>query len=229
MGQAIASRGPRWLLPAFLLLTPGVHALLAAPRPEHFTALGERGFLLSGKDPASHERVLAFGGAGERMGEEFFQGWRLAIGLEVAAWTTDGALPLFEAFLAPTARANHLVDVQPDRGGQGIARHEALSGQQLFARLAEVIASARAPSAPERARLLGGAARQARGAAGRTCTRGAPAEARGRRETGARKETDRSHVCGHASPATKKFCGDCGRPLGVGARRAQHAGTRPRA
>jgi hypothetical protein len=153
MGAALGSRSPRWLLPAMLLLTPGLDAERIEPRAADVRALVEHTFISRASDSGSSEPVLCFGEAGERMGAEFRRGWNLAAGLEVAVWTARGALPLYRAFLAPTTLANHLVQIEPSDNG-AVATHQVLTQRQLFATQVGVLSAALNPAAPERAMRL---------------------------------------------------------------------------
>jgi DNA polymerase III beta subunit, C-terminal domain/DNA polymerase III beta subunit, central domain len=151
MAEAIVSHDLRWLLPTFLVLTPGVQPLLAKPRPEHLRALIERNFLLPGQDQDSGEPVFYFGQAGERMGAEFSEGWKLGAGVEVTVLTEKGALPHYRAFLASTLLANHIIEVEPDANGNGIATHHAMTDRQLLTRLGGVLSEALEAGASVRA------------------------------------------------------------------------------
>jgi hypothetical protein len=153
MGAALASRSPRWLLPAMLLLTPGLDAFPIQLSADDIRALVAHAFIQRGRDPGVGDPMLSFGEAGERMGEEFRQGWDLAAGLEVAVWTSRGARALYRAFLAPTALANHLVQIEPARDGV-VATHRVLTQRQLFATQVGLLSAALNPAAPDRAMRL---------------------------------------------------------------------------
>jgi hypothetical protein len=141
MSRSIRSADVRWLLPAFLHLTPNLDVSNFDPQPEHLTALAERDFLALGKERETQEDVLVFGEAGMAMGVEFYRTWMMAIGFEATALTARGERVLHRAFLAPTAIANHLVLLESADDGC-VATHEALTFSELAAKLAELLKAA---------------------------------------------------------------------------------------
>jgi hypothetical protein len=199
LAAALASRNPRWLLPAFLRVTPGLEQIDIGARREHLEELVRRGVLRVEIDPRSGAASFTFGEACERLGGEFLDGVGLAVGLEVAVWTRRGVRPFYEAFLAPTDRTNHLVEITRPADGRAVANHQAMTQRQLFAKLVGVLSAALHPEAP--ARVLGSdptADRPGQTAASTESPGPTPLVCAG---------------CGHGNAAAAKFCVRCGTRL----------------
>ncbi|MCB2101952.1 MAG: zinc ribbon domain-containing protein [Rhodobacterales bacterium] len=185
----------RWLLPAFLGLTPGLDLDAFDNDPRHLEDLARRGFLVDGAVAGGED--LVFGEAGRAMGTEFHRGWFQAAGFE----TTVGDGPrwdtLHQAFLAPTVLANHLFLVHRDGAGHPMVNHQALTRTDLEDRMAGLMRDAldavakAAPVEEETADT-------------------SPAEA---------PRPAAASVCGSCGAALKpdqKFCTQCGTPVPAG-------------
>ncbi|AXK40122.1 YrhB domain-containing protein [Crenobacter cavernae] len=213
MRDAIARRDLRWLLPAFIQLAPGVATLLKETPIEQLAVLQDAKFLLAQHDQDDGRDVFCFGDAAQRMGNEFIDGIGVAAGFRFEVLTELGALPLIEAFLAPTRLSNHLIELEPDGSGLGVAKHRALTQRELYIALAEMIAVALLPTAPKVAlkrAILATASTQEQ----RDEVLGVSNEQRAAAPD-ARQASSQivcSH-CGQANPATMKFCGQCGSRL----------------
>jgi rRNA maturation endonuclease Nob1 len=210
VAKSAASRDLQWLLPSFLALAPGLSARKLEPRSLYLQTLADGGFLIPGENSQSREKIFYFGDAAEKLGSEFIGGVDLTVGLEIAVWTERGALPVFEGFLAPTRAANHLIEIEPGANGAGLAKHQAMTQRQLYARLVGLLSAALHPGAPKvalRRALLS--------------LRAAPAPTK-------QKAAEPAQIvcanCGQANPAKMKFCGECGSRLSR--ETAQVAGTK---
>jgi hypothetical protein len=135
--DAAASADLRWLLPAFLQLTPGLD----------FTALaageGDPGLLaqfdlltLRQPEPAP---VFGFGTNGHLLGSEFIGGWHAAVGFELRRHGASVDATLARVFVAPTHLTNHWFEM----AGDGLSvNHQALRVSVLAQRLDELLTSA---------------------------------------------------------------------------------------
>lgn len=213
MREAITRRDLRWLLPAFIQLAPGVATLLKEPPIEQLTVLQDAKFLLAQHDQDAGQDFFCFGDAAQRMGNEFIDGIGVAVGFRFEVLTELGALPLIEAFLAPTRLSNHLIELEPDGSGLGIAMHRTLTQRELYIALAEMIAAALLPAAPKVAlkrAILTTASTQEQ----RDEVLGISNEQRVVAPDA--QQTSSQIVCSHCgqvNPATMKFCGQCGNRL----------------
>ncbi len=140
MAESLKSSDLRWLLPAFLELTPGVgnyETSLDAQRLEKLISLR---FLRPGK-LASGEDALIFEEAGQLMGLEFMQSWLLACGFEINISSPGGFINLERIFLAPTVLTNHFVQLK-DEAGRPVINHQAYSSEQVLYKLDELLTAA---------------------------------------------------------------------------------------
>jgi hypothetical protein len=150
MTASIRARDIRWLLPAFVHLTPDLDLRKFEPRAEHLETLAERDFLLAGKDPKSGEPVFVFGEAGTAMGVEFHRTWVKSVGFDARVLSADGERVIQRAFLAPTAIANHLFVLEPADEGSWNVNHQAYTVAQLAAKYVERLdAALRVPAVVE--------------------------------------------------------------------------------
>ncbi|MCX6551522.1 MAG: zinc ribbon domain-containing protein [Acidobacteria bacterium] len=186
MTQSLQSGDLRWLLPAFLALTPNLDVSGFNPRDEHLEALATYDFLLTGKHPDSGEPVLVFGDAGRAMGVEFYRTWMMSVGFELSVPVQAGLHVVHRGFLAPTAFANHLMLIDAAAGRQNVVTHEALTHRALRQSLDQMMRRAVAWHTAEATRPA------ATPAAGVTFCPG----------------------CGAGVRAGAKFCGACGKRVG---------------
>jgi hypothetical protein len=178
----------RWLLPAFLHLTPNLDVSRFDPQPEHLAALAERGFLVPAKDRDTQEDGFVFGEAGMAMGVEFHRTWMSAVGFETAVLTPRGERAVHRAFLAPTGIANHLFLLESDASGACVANHQAMTLTELALKLRDLLTDALTAEVAEAAPAKEPA--PAAAAAGPVCP-----------------------ACRANVMAGARFCPSCGKPL----------------
>lgn len=205
MRIAITSRDTRWLLPAFLSLTPGVIPLLREPSDEQLAWLSDAAFLHPSRNQRTGEEGFSFGEAAVTFGEELNGGLRTALGVAVDVWTDHGAMSLEQVFLAPTVSANHCVRLEPGDDGV-VANHQALTLVDLYDKLYMLLRSALDPEAPRHARVR--AERFARPTL-------SPKDATGVVGSlpAGQRESRTCATCGKANAPNQKFCGECGATL----------------
>lgn len=142
MEKSIKSRDIRWLLPAFVILTPGLDEYNLDLTPEKSKILVGQNFTVSSIDAASGEGIMTFGEAGKNMGVEFYRSWMLAAGFEINISTASGKKTVSRMFIAPTALANHFVKLENGIGGKCIVNHQAYTSNQLEVKLEEIFEQA---------------------------------------------------------------------------------------
>ncbi len=143
---AAASDDPRWLLPAFLRLTPGVRAVDVATGATQLGRLLSAG-IFRGPEGAPDDPVVRFGEAGRALGLEFARGWWGAAGVAHDVLLADGVHAMHRGFVAATALANHWFTLRDGGDGAALLEHAALSGDEAGARLAGLLAEADAVTA----------------------------------------------------------------------------------
>ena len=132
--QSLNSRDLRWLLPAFMALTPGLASFKVMPEPEHLQMLLDKGLLLAGQVEGSHTLLYSWPENGRRLGVEFYRTWSGAAGLEL---TFRGGQTGQRAFIAATALTNHYFNLeQPEGPGRVVAQHEPLNKTGLAEKIA---------------------------------------------------------------------------------------------
>ena len=134
---AAASSDLRWLLPAFLHLTPGLDLSALAPDESDLGLLADSELLTLPQASPGPLR-FGFGEAGQALGAEFMLGWQRAVGLELVRHTGAGDESLARWFLAPTHLANHCFELRAD----GSVNHQPLRVSVLALRLDELLAAA---------------------------------------------------------------------------------------
>ncbi|MBC8461669.1 MAG: zinc ribbon domain-containing protein [Deltaproteobacteria bacterium] len=148
---SIRSGDMRWLLPAFLGLTPGLDMSSFDETPEHFKPLAKLDFLLPTKNEDGTDDLLVFGEAGKIMGVEFYRTWFQSTGFEISVRAGEEWQIAGRGFLAPTGMANHLTLVDPDQAGGYPINHQALTREMLDSKLARLLTDAFAVMSPETA------------------------------------------------------------------------------
>ena len=138
--SAIEHRDMRWLTPAFVGLTPGLHMNGFGKGLEPLEELARRDILLLDKDDDGRV-VLLFGEAGRRMGVEFYHSWFKATGFAISVRTHAGWHDVQRGFLAPTGLANHLF-LLGDDDGRNVVNHQALTHQLLGRKVARMLVDA---------------------------------------------------------------------------------------
>ncbi|MCE9634289.1 MAG: zinc ribbon domain-containing protein, partial [Planctomycetes bacterium] len=212
IGQSLKSGDLRWLLPSFVVLTPGLDLRGFDAGGEHVDLLERLGFFTSGREEGGRS-VLVFGEAGRTMGVEFFRTWGMAVGFEHAALTCTGERVLHRGFLAPTAFGNHLAMIDRGADGRVAVNHQNLSLTELSDRMAILlgeaisipdadptggVAPAAAPAAPAPTRVASTV--PAAAAVPTSSPAGAAPGSPGRFCVG----------CGAALTPTARFCAECG-------------------
>ena len=139
MLDSIKSQDVRWLLPAFLLLTPGLDQYQFAPRDEDLSPLADHDFLVAEGDETGQSSFLRFGEAGKSMGVEFYRTWFMGVGFEITVLEAQKPRALRRAFLAPTALANHLFVLESDVNGGCTVNHQAFAVEQLATKIGEIL------------------------------------------------------------------------------------------
>jgi hypothetical protein len=140
MHRSIASRDLRWLLPAFIALTPGLDAanLGEGAEPSAKLAMLDIMFAAKGREGAS---LLVFGEAGRRLGVEFYHSWFQAAGFRFTVRADSGWTAMCQGFLAPTGLANHLFLMNVSGNTLSI-NHQALTRELLDRKLAGMMRAA---------------------------------------------------------------------------------------
>ncbi|MBL8243462.1 MAG: zinc-ribbon domain-containing protein [Rhodanobacteraceae bacterium] len=133
LGAASASTDLRWLLPAFLQLTPGLDLAALVPDEADLGLLADCELLTLA--PASAQ--FGFGEAGAALGSEFMLGWQHAVGLEWVRHSGSGDQTLARWFLAPTHLSNHCFELAAD----GNVNHQPLRVSVLALRLDQWLAT----------------------------------------------------------------------------------------
>lgn len=147
LGAALRSGDVRWLLPAFHRLTPGLADLRVEPRPEHLEILARADLIHPVRTADTGEARYRFGEVGTRVGVEFYRTWHSAASIARTLRGQRG--PGLRAFLAPTAFANHLFEVETRRDGHGAVHHHPLDEAGLAEWLGQVLAPRATPGAPK--------------------------------------------------------------------------------
>ncbi len=148
MADSIRSLDIRWLLPAFLAVTPGAEECLAKIDPKDLAVLMEQDFLVPSKLSPSGEDILYFGEAGQLMGVEFLRSWFSSFGFEIQVAEGTGFTAAERLFIAPTFLSNHLVRLETAEDGDIMVNHQAYTTDQLMQKLEELFGAAFAAERP---------------------------------------------------------------------------------
>ncbi len=140
MADSLKSLDIRWLLPAFLTVTPGVEQYQIKIDPQNIGVLLEHDFFREGK-LASGEDVLIFGEAGQIMGVEFFRSWFTSCGMEINVAGSGAFTAAERLFIAPTLLGNHFVQLEGGDKGKTIVNHQLYTTEQLAFKLSELFGS----------------------------------------------------------------------------------------
>lgn len=141
MADSLKSMDIRWLLPAFLAVTPGVEQYQTEIDPQNIGVLLQQDFFSEGK-LASGEDVLIFGEAGQIMGVEFFRSWFTSCGVEINAAGPDGFKAVERLFIAPTLLGSHFVRLEGADNGRAMVNHQLYNTEQLVFKLEELFDNA---------------------------------------------------------------------------------------
>lgn len=141
MANSLKSLDIRWLLPAFLAVTPGVEQYRTEIDPQNIGVLLVHDFLREGK-LGSGEDVLVFGEAGQIMGVEFFRSWFTSFGAEINVAGADGFQAVERFFIAPTLLGSHFVRLEDAGNGKALVNHQLYTTEQLTFKLEELFGKA---------------------------------------------------------------------------------------
>jgi len=131
LAASLSSHDTRWLLPAFLAMTPGVSAKGLGDHEEALEKLRILDFLRAGEDEEGNA-LLVFGDAAIAMGEEFGRLWSGGAAFRIALARNGELKPLSDGFLAATALANHLILFKEEKDqGQALLNHQTLTRDEL--------------------------------------------------------------------------------------------------
>ncbi len=129
LAEAGRSADVRWLMPAFLRLTPGLSDYPLDPQAHHLQLLVDRDMLWPATSPAGP--VVAFAPSGRLAGIDFLRTWTAACGLELAVADGEAVQVLEKAFVATTATGNHFFRLQGEVGMPCEVDYRALGRAEL--------------------------------------------------------------------------------------------------
>lgn len=141
MARSLKNMDIRWLLPAFMAVTPGLGRYSADLNAKNLEVLLIHDFFKQGKT-ASGEDTLMFGEAGQVMGVEFFRSWLTSWGFEINVAEPGGFKAVERVFIAPTVLTNHYVRLQGPEEGAPTVNHQAYTAEQLMHKLDELFGGA---------------------------------------------------------------------------------------
>lgn len=137
MAGSLASLDIRWLLPAFMAVTPGMEQYNTNLEAKNLGILMTHSFFTEGL-LGSGEEVLVFGEAGQVMGLEFLHSWLMSFGFEINVTTSGGFKTVERLFVAPTVLTNHFVRLRDVADGKAMVNHQTYVSEQLMSKLDEV-------------------------------------------------------------------------------------------
>lgn len=203
---ALAGRSAdvRWLMPAFLRLTPGLADYPLDPQAQHLELLVDHDLLWPGTSPAGP--VLAFAPPGRLAGIDFLRTWSAACGLELAVGDEHQVQVLERAFVATTSTGNHFFRLEGEPGQPCGVHYQSLGRPEVQELLRPWLE--RAPVAPPAA--------QARHCL--QCNQQITDDSKFCANCGAPQEPPaqpavRHCRCGAEVVAAAKFCGQCGQAV----------------
>ncbi len=208
---AIRSRDIRWLLPAFLALTPGVETYPAELKADNAQILVRLGLAAFVGHPKTGEGMLAFSGNLRSIGSAFFRSWMFAAGFEILSVSTAGRQAYGSFFLAPTALANHFVRLETDASGATLANHQTYTASQLRDRMLGLLQEMTALPAPAAAAAAPVSSAPTAAAAAPVSSAPAAPVAPPSPENG-KASAAYCHKCGNPLRPEERFCVSCGTP-----------------
>lgn len=119
MQKAMKSADLRWLLPSFVVLTPGFSELNLTADSTVYEQLIDADIMLPVE--STGEPMFTFGETGKELGEEFSKHWIQSSGIEVSTVLGEGAVAQHRAFLATTMLTNHLFGIEKTRTANNIS------------------------------------------------------------------------------------------------------------
>jgi len=145
---SVDSKDARWLLPAFSILTPNLNKYKMNLGPDYMKILTDRKIFIPVKKQDNGEEFFQFGEIGQRLGVEFYSSWMMAVGFETVVFNPDGTERVLDnGFLAPTAFANNLFEIEKDAQGNGAINYSCLTYEGLISKVTELIQKAISSSA----------------------------------------------------------------------------------
>jgi hypothetical protein len=138
--KSVTSGDLRWLLPAFIGLTPRIDFGGFGEHPGAIENLARMDLLFAAKGGGGNP-LLVFGEAGKSLGVEFYYSWFQAIGFRTWVRSGSGWTVAHNGFLAPTGLANHLFLINGDL----TINHQALTRDLLDRKLVKLLGDAVAP------------------------------------------------------------------------------------
>lgn len=200
MTASLRSGDIRWLLPAFMVLVPGIHEYELKMASEQAAVLMDKGFMLHAELEKPEDDVLVFGEAGRVMGVEFYRTWLQGFGFELNVSDGTSFKAVNRLFVAPTALANHFVQLEATTGNHALVNHQAYTKDQLIFKLEEIFSKAFSDPAPVLSET---------------------------REVGAGQTTETPKTLEkNQTKPIEKFCGNCGTPFNDTALFCANCGTK---
>lgn len=215
--RSVKSRDIRWLLPAFLILTPGLDPEEFDLNADKTRILMDKSFLVTSQTEGHSEQRLGFAEAGQTMGVEFYRTWLVAAGLEIMVAAPGGITAVERLFLAPTALANHWIQIKsPAASGQAArVNHQALTYDQLQVKLNQLFEQALSLPVVPLATVAPARPMQPTPAATSASAAQSPGQTQVQAQPAAAKPATRFCAsCGSPLQPSAKFCKQCGIKVG---------------
>jgi hypothetical protein len=210
MAESLRSLDVRWLLPAFLAVTPGMEQYQTKIDSQNIGVLLEHDFFREGK-LASGEDVLIFGEAGQIMGVEFLRSWFTSCGVEINVAVSGVFAAAERLFIAPTLLGNHFVRLEDADNGKAVINHQLYTAEQLLAKLDELFGGAFATDVSAVSSTL----KSAQATAISSVPKGAE-----------KSESSPRQTKTAPPPPAPKFCRNCGTKLSAGAAFCANCGAK---
>ncbi|MGE5329230.1 MAG: zinc ribbon domain-containing protein [Deltaproteobacteria bacterium] len=126
------SKDIRWLLPAFSMLTPNLSKYNMKLGPDYMKLLTDSKIFIPVKKSDTGEEFFKFDEVGKGLGVEFYSSWVMSVGFETVIFNSGGTEKVLNnGFLAPTAFANNLFEIEKDAQGNGIINYSCLNFEGL--------------------------------------------------------------------------------------------------
>lgn len=141
MAESLIKLDIRWLLPAFMAVTPGIEQYITNMEAKNLGILMTHNFFAEGL-LGSGEEVLVFAEAGQVMGLEFLHSWLISFGFEINIAFGNGFKTVERFFVAPTILTNHFVRLRDLQGGKAMVNHQTYVSEQLMSKMDELFVKA---------------------------------------------------------------------------------------
>lgn len=135
LSRSVKAMDTRWLLPSFLLLTPGIELYRADFVEKDIDVLIRLGLFTQAMNEKTGEDMLVFSENLRAMGVAFYRSWMFSAGFEILSVSSTGRTSYGSFFVAPTALANHFVRLEHDGDGKPLANHQTYTARQLESQL----------------------------------------------------------------------------------------------